>query len=186
LNNPIKHIDIWGEEYSPADQEVENHLSGKDDQTDGSDDDPSEPPEIIGDPYYENGKITLPTTEGDVEILNAHKTGPDDTPKSSWSQWKEKAKAKRLENKAEKLREIANKLLDKSSSAAKAAISVAVLGLVLCCVFPPAGLLIGLSFTVYGIVLGGSAWAYSDTAQDFMNEAGTLYKASNDIYASLP
>jgi len=117
VNNPAKYIDLWGKDYSPADQQVEDYLLGNDNQTDDSDDDLTSPPEIIGDPYYENGRITIPTKDGDVTVFDAHNKEESNNGRGgSWNQWEEKAllnRFKKLEEnrkKAKYLREMAKEL----------------------------------------------------------------------------
>jgi len=170
LNNPLGFVDLWG-------------LMVMDDgQSQEEEEDPTEHPEITGDPYYENGVITIPTTEGDIEVFNAHKTGSDGVPRGSWGQWKGKAEAKRLRRKAKEYREIAKEYLNKSSSANRAGMLVTAVGGIMCGVFLPAG----IAITAYGIGIGLLSDSYLDVAQYYLDEATKLDEHADYIMDSLP
>ena len=164
LNNPLGFTDIWGLKVMGGD--------GSDEEED--EDEEIDDPEIIGDPSYENGKITVPTTDGDIVVF-------DDDEGGSWSEWEEKALEKREEavdellKKAEELEDRAKELSSSNMGWESAGISVA--GLVATFICPP----VGIALTLYGI-LGSVAAAYdNDVSQQLQEEADELEEEAENI-----
>ena len=153
LNNSLRYKDPWGLSYQPVDDELLSNEVDSDENTEQE----VEEPEIIGNPSYENGKITISTTEGEVEVFNAH-DGADDggefskSAGGSWSKWKEKAYQKRIENALELLKE-AEKLQAVADSLNQHAIALAIIA---------GGLSVfalALAWTGFGGLIAGAAAA---------------------------
>ncbi len=170
LNNPLKYTDPWGLMIMDGGEPTEvKEEEGKD-------------PEITGDPYYENGEITVPTTDGDIEVFNDQDGG-------SWGDWKEKAEKKReeavtrLENKARELENKARELLGVASSMQSDASVMWVVGLVISIAglfCPPLGML-GIAIAFYGGLGSYIAGGDSGIAEDYLSTAEKLRDEAEDI-----
>ena len=187
VNNPLKYVDIWGEDFSPADQQIEDYLSGNNDQTDdlhyqmeGN------PPEIIGDPYYEHGKIKVPTTDGDITVFDAHKKEESNNGTGgSWSSWEEKAKEKReekyneLRKKSKRLFEMALNLSADSTKLAAYSIMISLAATALC--FIPILVPLGLALYFYTSLFGVLSYDMGSLETDLYEESNRLREEADYI-----
>jgi hypothetical protein len=133
-----------------------------------------EDPEIIGDPTYENGTITIPTTDGEIEVFNANEGG-------SWSEWEKKAMNERMEKynelkeKSDRLYEKAKHQSESNDEFGESSLIWGILGTILC--FTPIAPLVW-ALIAYGtlfevISLGGSSYedGFYDESKKLQEEA---------------
>jgi RHS repeat-associated protein len=164
LNSPLKYIDLWGQDFSPVDPTVEEYLSDEEDLY--------APPEIIGDPIYENKRIKLPTTDGEVVVFD----DCDDEEGGSWSDWKKKAYEKReekFEKEAERLQALADAL-----NAFALALGVMSVGLAVIALIVPFG---GFITAVASIFIGATAATIGLEASAVGKEAARMRKIASTL-----